>query len=388
MANLPKEVGGQLQVYLPETETSEFTGVMEYISHVSGKTDALGEEIRENSDALKHWVVENFDKQNIIYEQKITGLSSEIREAFSNELKGMFQVLEQREAVRNEELTQLFDKKLLEVERKIQDRMESSAKEKKDFFSWKNEEEVEDSHRRLETVGSAMTPFKDLYIASTMKKLQPRNDRRTSVIFQPMREPTFDLNIDAIKKKKEETPNFGHFVAANSVTQQTPGRVYVSQSAKCKVRWKDDDYGSYLEFVDEMIAWEKRNAEEIPNITAFLEPAMLARIRAPARKVFDAKYVYTHELYGMTRADLQLVALVMYCPENTAEFLVKLKESVAKYAVSANLGSRETVKQLGILRDKFRDRWMFLVEACRVTRRDNIVPLITFKNQGMLCGHG
>ena len=92
MANLPKEVGGQLQVYLPETETSELTGVMEYISHVSGKTDALGEEIRENSDALKHWVVENFDKQNTIYEQKITGLSSEIREAFSNELKGMFQV--------------------------------------------------------------------------------------------------------------------------------------------------------------------------------------------------------------------------------------------------------------------------------------------------------
>ncbi len=50
------------------TEISELTGVMDYVFRVSEKTDALGEEIREKSDALKHWVIENFDKQNTIYE--------------------------------------------------------------------------------------------------------------------------------------------------------------------------------------------------------------------------------------------------------------------------------------------------------------------------------
>lgn len=364
---------------------------LQKIMETIGAKDAIKDQqqntaLKEGFQHIENKMETQFREEALRLEQLITGQMDK------NAQETLSEIIEKAEASNKEIKGNLesIRKRISEIERNL---VRKNNREEEDEDMSPIIPPVDSSFRRqpiperVEDDGN--NAFRNRMIQSTTNE-EPRKEKdnagKTSeknwkrVLDNEMRD-----DPEQIAKDLRRDSVYGRLLHEDTEDRQGKGRLTLESDEHRHIIWKERTIDGFMEFLTKIYHFTKSYEQKVPNIYTHISQPIQQIVQGILTIHKGSKFKDLGDIYRADLRDIYQAAEIMFAPTDMLHFNKLLYSSCKNYAVYMRNERDFERARIGlyILRQKFKERYDFLIEGANALNRTECLPPINFKQGGI-----
>lgn len=177
-------------------------------------------------------------------------------------------------------------------------------------------------------------------------------------------------------------------IMANLLTfepEENEQKVILQTDKHLSIKWRDKTIDGFMEFLERIIEFELSYNVKIQALYSHFDPDLQKIISNILRAQHPTIYNSVIKVYKASAEDLMEAVQIHFAPKGLDHFNKLLSSSCEKYKVEQiGGGYGGTRMKLYNLKTKFSERYEFLVNANKLSKKPILLPAVNFKQGGIL----
>ena len=234
----------------------------------------------------------------------------------------------------------------------------------------------------IETYESRPSEPRRTNVSDTLKGSDGDKDRpRPSDMLRDLEYNQDEVSVRDLRRDSV----YGRLLEDGGPDTQGRGRLTLESDRHRDIVWKEKTVDGFMVFLSRIFHFTRSYDQKVPNIYTHVSEAIQQDLSGLLYMYKANKFRDLNDVYKANLQDIYQVTQILFAPSDLLHFTKSLAYSCNPYAVYMKFDdfSRARVA-LYLLRQKFRERYEFLVEGATMMKRKEALPQINFRPGGLL----